>query len=93
MEPAYTRIAMMVIMTTLTSHWHFAPYDDSECYLCHQDSMSLILMIRSMEIARYLSGIRPNVLLFSSNIRYTRLNVSSNARSLYHTLVSLYSSQ
>ena len=61
--------------------------------LGHQDNMSLMLIIRSMEIARYLSGIRPIVLLFSSSIRYTRLNVSSNARSLYYTLVSSYSSQ
>ena len=51
--------------------------------LGHQDNMSLMLMIKSMEIARYLSGIRPIVLLFSSSIRYTRLNISPNARSLY----------
>ena len=51
--------------------------------LGHQDNMSLMLMIRSMEIARYLSGIRPIVLLFSSSIRYTRLSISLNARSLY----------
>lgn len=61
--------------------------------LDHQDKMSLALMISSIGIVRYLSGIRPVVLLFSSSIRYTGLNILSNAGTLCLTLVSLYPSQ
>ena len=87
-------------MTTPTStfkynhiHPRCFPIRRSSATLDHQDNMSLALMIPSIGMVRYLSGIRPVELLFSSSIRYTGLNVSPNAGSLYHTLASSYSSQ
>ena len=59
----------------------------------HPDNTSLMLAIRSIELARYLSGIMPIVLLFSSSSCCTRVNVSPNSRSLWHTSASLYSPQ
>ena len=61
--------------------------------LDHQDKTSLALMILSIAMALYLSEIRRILLLLSSSIRYTRLNVLPHAESLYHTSASLYSSQ
>src|SRR6267154_204445 len=86
-EPAYARIIMMT-MTTLTFEYdHIHPRLFSIQRLLsaghsHPDNMSLMLAIRSIELARYLSGIMSIVLLFSSSNCCTRVNVSPNARSL-----------
>ena len=81
METAYARIAMMTMMTLTFKYDHtylhfFSMQLLPNATLGHQDNISLMSMKGSMERARYLSGIRPIVVLFSSSIRYcTRLNV------------------
>jgi len=44
----------------------------------HQENISLDLMIKSMEVARYLSGIMRTLWLLSSNTPYTRLSISQS---------------
>jgi hypothetical protein len=87
MELAYARITVMTMMTLTFEYDHIHPRLFStqrlpSATLDHQDNMSLALMILSIGMARYLSGIRPMVLLFSSSIRYTGLNILPNAGSL-----------
>lgn len=59
----------------------------------HQDNVSLIPMIASIEEARKSSGIMRTLLLLSSNTAYSEFEHFRIARELSHTSVDPYISQ